>query len=454
MLVVTIGLVAGFVASTMYIVHKVATIETHVTRIVTVSTPTIAALAGARTELRRLSDSFTRAVARRDGQPLDSGTVAEARRALDERLLAEVNPVLPGERALYDEILQSRRELYRQLDEAQASLEAKHADVASAIVFGPLAGAIARVDEQLVGLLRLHASSANAHGRTIDLIRRRTALVAVGLDGITIVLGGVMVLLAVRAMRLYERLLGERERAAQARAEELDHFAARVAHDLKGPLTSVLMGLTTAQAHPAEASELLGRTLRSARTMNSMIDALLDFARAGAEPAEQEVALVKPIVDEMVAETAGAARQAGAVVRVEPVAAHLAVVCRPGALASVLSNLLQNAIKYIVESPGERTVTVRVQERDDAVRLEVEDTGPGVPPEMQQSIFEMYVRAKGASTKPGMGLGLATVKRLVEAHGGRLGVRSHGSRGACFWVELRRGTAPAAVRPAESAGVA
>jgi signal transduction histidine kinase len=426
----------------MYIVRKVATIETHVTRIV-VATPSISHLADARAEVRRISNAFTRAVgARPEGQPLDVAGVVEARRVLDGELRRDERPALPGEQSLYDELFQTRSELYREADQAQAALQRRDLDAARPLVFGSMLTTAARFDDCLVGLIRLHAATANAHGRTIDLIRRRTALVALALDGITVLLGGIMLTLAVRATRLYERLLGERERAAHARAEELDRFAARVAHDLKGPLTSVLMGVTTAQQHPAQAPELLGRALRAARIMNSMIDALLDFARAGAEPSPKEVALVKPIVEEMVAECAGAAREAAAAVCVEPVPPHLAVACRPGALASVLSNLLHNAIKYIVESEGERTVTVRASARDTMVLLEVEDTGPGVPPDMESSIFEIYVRAKGASAKPGLGLGLATVKRLVEAHGGRLGVRQRRGSGACFWVELARAPLP------------
>jgi signal transduction histidine kinase len=441
MLVVAIGLVAGFVASTIYIVHKVATIETHVTRIVTVATPSIGALAGARTDERQLFRAFTRAVDG-DAEGLDRAAVAEARGALDERL-ADQHPVLAGEQTLYDEILQTKRDLYRLVDQAQAAIAGQRRGEARSLVLGPMASTLDRFDDQLVGLIRLYASSANAHGRTIDVIRRRTALVALALDGFTILLGGVMLLLALRGMRLYERLMAERERAASARAEELDRCAARVAHDLKGPLTSVVRGVSTAQAHPAQAPELLGRAMRSARIMTSMIDALLEFARAGAAPSQKEATLVKPIVDELVAEVAGAAKEAAAAVRVEPVSPALAVACRPGALASVLSNLLQNAIKYIVESQGERTVTVRAEARDEVVHLEVEDTGPGVSEDMQSSVFEIYVRAKAATAKPGLGLGLAPVKRLVEAHGGRLGVRSRGGCGACFWVELARAPAPA-----------
>jgi signal transduction histidine kinase len=71
------------------------------------------------------------------------------------------------------------------------------------------------------------------------------------------------------------------------------------------------------------------------------------------------------------------------------------------------------------------------------VHVEIEDTGPGVSPGLEDAIFEPYRRGPVA-TQPGLGLGLATVKRLVIAHGGRLGVRNAPSGGAVFWFELPR----------------
>ncbi len=76
---------------------------------------------------------------------------------------------------------------------------------------------------------------------------------------------------------------------------------------------------------------------------------------------------------------------------------------------------------------------MRVVERGPLVRFEIEDTGPGVPPALADRVFERHVRGERSS---GLGLGLATVKRLVETHRGRLGVRSSPGRGSCFWVEL------------------
>jgi signal transduction histidine kinase len=76
----------------------------------------------------------------------------------------------------------------------------------------------------------------------------------------------------------------------------------------------------------------------------------------------------------------------------------------------------------------------------------VEDSGPGIPAELGERVFEAYIRGHRASaTRPGIGLGLATVKRLVTAHGGTLGTRRSGLGGASFWFELPR--AEASERP-------
>jgi hypothetical protein len=111
-----------------------------------------------------------------------------------------------------------------------------------------------------------------------------------------------------------------------------------------------------------------------------------------------------------------------------------AVRCNTGVLTSLIANLTRNALKYIGDGPVRR-VEVDVFERGERVRFEVRDTGPGLPPDVENRVFDAHARARNA-TQPGLGLGLATVKRLAEAHGGSVGVTSVLGRGCTFWFEL------------------
>ena len=104
--------------------------------------------------------------------------------------------------------------------------------------------------------------------------------------------------------------------------------------------------------------------------------------------------------------------------------------CTSGVLASMLGNLVRNAIQCMRGSASKRVV-IRAVREGDRVRFEVQDTGPGVPEGFEQTIFEPYTRGPGTS-QGGLGLGLATVKRLCEAHGGEVGVRPAPGGGSIF----------------------
>jgi len=102
---------------------------------------------------------------------------------------------------------------------------------------------------------------------------------------------------------------------------------------------------------------------------------------------------------------------------------------------------VRNAIKYM-GSRTQREIQVRVLERNEFVRTEVDDTGPGIPADKLASLFQPYFRANRSGVE-GLGLGLATVKKLAENHGGRAGVVSVVGKGSTFWFELPRAGTPA-----------
>jgi signal transduction histidine kinase len=106
----------------------------------------------------------------------------------------------------------------------------------------------------------------------------------------------------------------------------------------------------------------------------------------------------------------------------------------PEAVRRIVGNLIENAHKY-----GEMPVRITVQPADEQVVLSVVDHGTGVPMEMREKVFERFYRADPNGTKPGMGLGLAIVRGLVESCGGSVWVEDAPGGGAAFRVALRTG---------------
>jgi signal transduction histidine kinase len=240
-------------------------------------------------------------------------------------------------------------------------------------------------------------------------------------------------------------------RFIETRADELEQFATRVAHDLQGPLQPVALVLQSARKRLSEGDPSRGVfdcAIRSVSRLTFLIQDLLAFARAGGSPEPGMSASVRAGVDAALEEASGPATTAGIEVKGEA-PADLVVACSRGVLASLLSNLVRNAVKYMGDAPV-RDVIVAARRCGGRVRIEVRDTGPGLSPGAEAQVFDPYVRADRTG-QPGLGLGLATVKRLTEAHGGAVGVQSSAA-GCAFWFELPEGSigsrrAPQAARP-------
>ncbi len=220
------------------------------------------------------------------------------------------------------------------------------------------------------------------------------------------------------------------------RADELDAFASRVAHDVRGPLTPVAFALQRLErdfGDDATRRLLIERGLRSLGSVNRLVDDLLIFARASAKPVGDARAPLNAAVTGAIQDLETAAASA----RVRVVVAELPscdIACSPGILSSIVMNLVSNAIKHMPAEATERVVRIRAEVDQARACVEVADTGAGLPEPMRERIFEPYVRLN--ERQPGLGLGLATVRRLVQAHGGQVGVRSNEGAGAVFWFEM------------------
>lgn len=276
-------------------------------------------------------------------------------------------------------------------------------------------------------IVTLNAQAANeaawqvvgAHDRANDLSR----LLLVGVALVLLLSGG-----------LGYAALARAERTAARQLEELDAFAGRVAHDLKGPLQPAVLAADVLAREPLSPAGIsaLERLSRSHGRAAALVDGLLAFARAAAEPAEGSRARVDEVVHELEPGWRQLAQEEGAEVALD-VPPRLEVRASPAVLGSILDNLTRNALLYL--GPAEvRRVTVRVRPDDGAVTLEVQDTGPGIPHDLLERLFRPFER--GSERPGGSGLGLATVKRLAEAHGGRVSIDSRLGEGTLLRVRL------------------
>jgi signal transduction histidine kinase len=290
-----------------------------------------------------------------------------------------------------------------------------------------------RLDAAVERVERFDADRAAGLAQGIQRLWGRSLLLAVVLGVFSTVSAVFAALVAVRVIRQSARLL-------LRRAEELDAFAGRVAHDIRNPLGTLQLTLDVisrqlrhADGSAPSVTDAIERGNRSLARANQIVEGLLGFARAGAqsEPGARcdAVAVLGGVVEEL----APAARQHQIDLRLEA-AGPCVIACSAGVLTSIASNLVANAIEHMGDA-RERQVGVRLSHGSSrTVVVEVEDTGPGIPDDVDR-LFEPFVRGPkdGAS---GIGLGLATVRRLAEAHGGGAGARRRAERGSVFWVEL------------------
>lgn len=242
---------------------------------------------------------------------------------------------------------------------------------------------------------------------------------------------------AVRRHRLHQRqarLISE----LRMLDERKDAFVATVTHELRTPLTSILGytemltdgdggDLTPTQRRGLEA------ILRNALRLQETIGDLLLLDRAGDPPAPGAPVDLAAVVTAACAEAAPAAHAKGLDLSVEADEAHVAGDARH--LDRAVRNLLDNAVKFT--RPG-GTVTCRLAAGSGSARLEISDTGIGIPADDLPGLFAPFHRAANAMDQAvqGSGLGLAIVRTIVTEHGGAVAVRSTLGRGSTFTVTL------------------
>lgn len=347
-------------------------------------------------------------------------------------------PLLPGEKPYWGETqaslirfeasVRSTAELARSGDVSAARREYS-ADVRQAgerLVQSSLSG------------IEFHAQRSREIANQIKEVRWRSLVLGDVLSGACVTLGVMGLFLVLRQFRRHRALVEAHARFHETRANELEQFAGRVAHDIRNPLSAASMAahLGLRLTEDGGLKDLLVRIVRSLSRADAITTALLEFARSGAQPEPGARATPSEVLNDVLREISPDAEQQRIEIQVQPVPPVM-VACSSGVYWSVLSNLVRNAIKYMGDA-ATRRISVRVSIEGNEVRTEVADTGPGIASDSLGSLFEPYFRLGRDRAKEGLGLGLATVKKLVEGHHGAVGVSSEPGAGSTFWFTLPR----------------
>ncbi len=236
------------------------------------------------------------------------------------------------------------------------------------------------------------------------------------------------------------------EAAAKRSESKMRRFIADASHELRTPITTIRgFAELYRQGAVTDPGMYMDRIEREAQRMGLLVEDLLMLARLDAQrPLESGTVDLLAVASDAVHNARAGAAAADPDGPRRPIALEvcsgsgtLEITGDEARLRQVLANLLNNALTH---TPPDASVTVRLTPDDDEVLLEVADTGPGLPPEEAERIFERFYRTDSSRARAsgGTGLGLSIVQALVTAHGGTVRVASTPGAGATFTVRLPR----------------
>jgi signal transduction histidine kinase len=424
--------VFGFIGSTLVLRMKAGRILADSAAISGNAVPSIQRLSTTRTTLRHLEvtvDDYIGHSIRASGLEQEPISIAEDRRSLKENWSAYTTlPTFQEERALWPAISSRLAELDTALSALLDDLRA-----------GQSANLDERWDRDTKGLFdqldaRIYAASVlNAAGSASAAAD--ISAVETDLRGISVALIVLCALFALLAALVAVRLFRNYARITENQIANLELFAGRVAHDLRSPLSSVSLAVQFAKEKSTDSKtkSVLGRAHRTLQRTGELVDGLLLLAQLVRSRGTEGSSDLKVVLEDLVEELQPLAHEN----QIELRLGHVPqgdVACSAGVLANMVGNLIGNSIKYMGDS-AVRCVTVAAGNSMDDIRIEVQDTGPGIPAEVHGQVFDVYARAAPHGIS-GMGLGLATVKRLADVLGGSVGLESHAGSGSVFWISL------------------
>ena len=270
--------------------------------------------------------------------------------------------------------------------------------------------------EVLGALVLLNNRASGRHFRDADIVRARTL--------------GDLTSLALRRVRLMEQEREAKEKA-EAAVRVRDETLGIVSHDLRNPLTKIALSAELlADANADEQPDLIKTITGSARQMQRLIQDLLDVARmeTGKLSVRRDEIDPEALVREMCESNTPIAHQKQQTIICRPTSGMPKICGDRERLVQVFGNLIGNAMKF---TPEHGTISVDAHRSGDVVLFVVRDTGPGIPQADLKKVFTPYWQAK-KTAHMGAGLGLAIVRGIVEAHGGRVWAENAADGGAVF----------------------
>jgi signal transduction histidine kinase len=432
---VTTAVVIAFVVASLVAQYVQNAIVGRSGMLVTNAMPSVKFLSAVRGNVRTLELEVERGTDAEGERRAAQARAEAARQNIAQELASyEALPYFPHEHDLFTPVI-----------EALAALDADYAawkaspDLAT---LDAVQADCALVDDRLERSILFDANEGERLGLEIERVRGGSMTLVMLIDGIAVIVAAGAVLLAMRQLRRAAAVRRaddaereEREAGLRERNEALGQFAGRVAHDVLSPLSTTMLALDgLRESHPDDKTVLraAARGTAALQRVHILVDGLLEFSRAGGKPEAGARTELAPALADLVEELGAQAQDRDIALAVGALPAG-EVACSPGVLTSITTNLIQNALKYMGDA-RDRRVVVDALDVGPRYRIEVTDTGPGIPAEQQRRIFEPYVQLARAGG--GIGLGLATVDRLVRAHGGTAGVRSQLGVGSTFWFEL------------------
>jgi signal transduction histidine kinase len=293
----------------------------------------------------------------------------------------------------------------------------------------------ASLDHALEQLIDEEEARLNFMDRSTERSASRLALATSGVALGALLISALLALKlagAFRTLRTKQRALEQAMTRLEQANGDLEAFAGRIAHDLRTPLTPIALAASRLKRSPDETVARLARQIeRSTGHATRMVEDFLAFSRMGRRTDENvtapAAATIRTTLDDFSEQIA-----------VDSVTLELDlddkiwIECSEALFRQVVGNLVGNALKF-VRGRERRLLRLRLRGTGARCELEVADSGPGIAADAISQIFDPFYRAPQVEA-PGSGIGLATVRRIVDAHGGSVTVESTAGEGATFRV--------------------